>query len=1040
MSIAALAIRHSRAATLLAVALVVAGAVAAVSLPSSIYPPLQFPRIVIIAKSGTLPSQSMTLIVTRPLEQAVMAVPGIRRVRSRSIRGAAEISAQFEPATDMVIALQQTQNRVAEIRGELPPDTELTVERLTPAVFPVFILSMTGNLPTADLNDYATYVAKPELARVPGAGQIEVLASDSREIAVVLDPAKLAAANLTVTDVSAALKAQNVLRPVGRFEEAAQQHLALASGLWTGVGDIANAPVLVRNGATLRVSDLGTVAPGSPDRTLLVTGNGRDAISISLSQQIGANILTVKAGVDAALASLSHALPAGIRITKVYDLAEFVSASITSVRDAILIGGLLAVVVLLVFLRDLRLTLIAAVTLPMAIIPTFVFMQVFGGSINLMSMGGLAIAIGLVIDDAVVVVENIHRRASEGASGVVDAVSQLMAPLISSTLTTVVVFAPLGLLSGVVGQFFRALSLSLSVAVLVSLGLSISVVPLLARRAVGRRSRDGGPPADVERVSPAPVVDQLPAGQPHTDQPHATDGEGLMIRAYVGGLRVMVTRPILAVVVALALAGATVALFTQIGTGFLPPADEGGFVVDYLTPAGSALGETDRQVRAMEQVISATPEVAAYSRRTGSELGLFATAQNSGDILVRLKPRAERERSSEEVISQMRPKLQQAAPLAEIEFVQLLQDMLGDLEGSPTPIEVKIFGDDTSVLETLAEPVEQMLQTIDGVVDVVGMQRGNPEMTWTIDPVAAGRIGLTVEQVSEQLSASWLGEVATDLRLFDRQVPVRVRLPDTVRFSQTALPNTLLRTADSRLVPVSLVAHPTRSNGQSELLRENLRGMALVTGRLEGRDLGSAVEDIRTRLRTLTLPVGYTYEIGGQFESQRTAFRELLAVFGIGTVLVFTILVVHFRAWTPAILVLLAAPLSLGGALGLLLLTGTDLNVSSAMGLILLVGLVVKNGIMLLDFSEHLHEQGEPFDVAIAHAGRIRLRPIVMTTLCTVFGLLPLALGLGAGAELQRPLALAVIGGLALSTPVTLLAVPGLYAAIKGRTARTPRV
>ena len=1004
MSVAALAIRHSRAATLIAVALVIAGGVAAVSLPSSIYPPLEFPRIVVIAKSGTLPSQSMTLTVTRPIEQAVMEVPGIRRVRSRSIRGATEISAQFDPSTNMVVALQQVQGRVAEIRGELPDDAVLTVERLTPAVFPVLILSMTGNLSTADLNDLATYVVKPDLARVPGAGQIEVLASDSREVEVVLDPARLTAAGLTVTDVAEALKAQNLVRPVGRFEEGGQQHLALASGLWKSLQDIAQAPVLVKGGATIRVTDLGNVVPGSPDRTLLVTGNGRDAVSISISQQIGANILAVKEGVDAALTTLARALPGGIRITKVYDLADFVSAAITNVRDAILLGGLLAVVVLLVFLRDLRLTLIAALTLPMAIVPTFVFMRMFGGSINLMSMGGLAIAIGLVIDDAVVVVEGIHRQAHRGAEAVTDAVSQLMAPLVSSTLTTVVVFAPLGLLSGVVGQFFRALSLSLSAAVLVSLALSVSIVPLLARWAVRRRDTGARAPSN-----------------------------SALDRVYARGLRTMIARPLMAVLAALVLAGGTAAAFLSASTGFLPPADEGGFVVDYLTPAGSALGETDRQVRAMEAVIAQTPEVAAYSRRTGSELGLFATAQNSGDILVRLKQRGERERSSEEVIAAMRPELRQAAPLAEIEFVQLLQDMLGDLEGSPTPIEVKIFGDDTAVLEGLSGPVEELLQKVDGVVDVVGMQRGNPEMTWTVDPAAAGRLGLSVEQASAQMSAAWLGEVATDLRLFDRRVPVRVRLPDAVRFDAAHLADTLLRTPAGALVPVSRLAHAERSNGQAELLRENLRGMALVSGRLEGRDLGSAVSEIRGKLETMTLPVGYTFEIGGQYESQRTAFRELLAVFGLGVALVFTILVIHFTAWTPAVLILLTAPLSLGGALLLLRVTGADLNVSSAMGLILLVGLVVKNGIMLLDLSESLHARGEPFESAIVHAGAIRLRPILMTTLCTLFGLLPLALGLGPGADLQKPLAVAVIGGLALSTPVTLLVVPGLYAVLTRR-------
>jgi CzcA family heavy metal efflux pump len=1001
VNVAALAVRHSRALGLLAAALVISGAIAAFALPSGIYPPLQFPRIVIVAHSGTLPPQSMSLIVTRPIEQVVMAVPGVRRVRSKSIRGASEISAQFDPATDMVVALQMVQNRVAEIGADLPADTQLQIERMTPEIFPVFILSLTGALPTADLYDYANFVVKPEIARVPGAGIIEVQASDTREIEVVLDPAKLAAADLTVVDVSEALKLQNTIRPVGRFQESGLQHLTLASGLWKNVDQIADAPVKITNGRAIRVSDIGTVTRGAPDRTLLVTGGGRDAVVMTIAQQIGANILDLKVGIDEAVARLATTLPAGIAISRVYDLAEFVEESIASVRDAILIGGLLAIVVLLVFLRSWRLTMIAAVTLPLAVIPTFVFMWLFGGTINLMSMGGLAVAIGLVIDDAVVVVENVHRRAGEGGSSVIDAVQQLLAPLVSSTLTTVVVFAPLGLLAGVPGQFFRALSLSLSVAVLMSLALSVSIVPLMARWA---------------------ATHHRPTGETH----------GRADRAYGRLLGVMVGRPLAAMAMALMLAALTVVLFYQVGTGFFPAADEGGFVLDYLTPAGSALSETDRQVRAIEKVVSETPEVASYSRRTGSELGLFATAQNTGDVLVRLKPRGQRSRSSEEIISDVRERVHEAAPLAEIEFVQLLQDMLGDLEGNPEPIEIKIFGDDPERLAELASPVEEMMNAIDGVVDVVGVQEGNPEVTWTVDPLAAGRYGLNAAQVSSQMAGNWLGDVATDLRLADRTIPVRVRLPDSFRLDPNKLAATLIRTSDGKPIPVSEVARMERANGQGELRRENLRAMAVVSGRLEGRDLGSAVAEIRSKLDMLKLPIGYTYEIGGQYQAQAQAFRELLIVFALAVVLVFMILVIQFRAWLPAILILLAAPLSLGGALLLLWLTGTDLNISSAMGLILLVGLVVKNGIMLLDFSERLHAEGEPFDAAIAHAGRIRLRPILMTTFCTLFGLLPLALGLGAGAELQKPLALAVIGGLALSTPVTLLVVPGLYAAIKG--------
>ena len=1006
MSLAAAAVRHARAAALVVVGLSVAGAIASFQLPSSIYPPLEFPRIVIIAHTGPRPPQSMMLTIARPLETALMEVPGIRRVRSRSIRGAAEISAQFDPATDMIVALQQVQNRVAEARGELPAEADLTVERLTPAVFPVLILSLTGPLATADLNDYANYVIKPELARVPGVGRTEVLASDTREIEVALDPAKLVAAGLSVSDVAGSLKAQNTLEPVGRFREGGQQHLALASGLWRSPDEIAAAPVSIREGVMLRVADLGTVTPGSPDRTLLVTGNGRDAVSISLSQQVGASILAVQRGVDDALATLSRTLPAGLHLTRVYDLAGFVRDAIASVRDAILVGSVLAVVVLVVFLRDARLTLVAALTLPLAVVPTFAFLRLFGGSINLMSMGGLAVAIGLVIDDAVVVVENIHRRAGEGGDAVVDAVTQLMTPLVSSTLTTVVVFVPLGLLSGVAGQFFRALSMSLSVAVLMSLALSVTVVPVLARHLLRTR---GAEPATTESA---------------------------WARGYGRALDAVVGRPVIALGSALVLVVGSVALFRLVGTGFLPKADEGGFVIDYRTPAGSALGDTDRQVRAMERVLAQTPEVASYSRRTGSELGLFATDQNSGDILVRLKPQSERQRSADAVIAGLRPTLQKEAPLVEVEFVQLLQDMLGDLEGNPTPIEVKIFGDDPAVLERIAGPVEARLAKVPGVVDVVGMRRGSPELTWEVDPVAAARAGLSTTQVGEQLAASWLGEVPTDLLLLDRRIPVRVRLTDAARFDPARLPETPVRTATGPFVPLSSLARPVRANGQGELLRENLRQMALVSGRLEGRDLGSAVADVEQQLRGMRLPVGYTYEIGGEYASQQQAFRELLAVFALAAVLVFTVLVVQFRAWLPACLILLAAPMSLGGAWLALWVTGTDLNVSSAMGCILLVGLVVKNGIMLLDVSERRREAGDTVRDALAHAGRLRLRPILMTTFCTLFGLLPLALGLGAGAELQKPLALAVIGGLVLSTPVTLLGIPGLYAAITMRARR----
>jgi multidrug efflux pump subunit AcrB len=1088
MSLVGHAARHEGAVLLLIVLLALAGAIALPSLASSIYPPLQFPRIVVVAHSGILPARTMMLTVTRPLEQAIREVPGVRRVRSKSFRGSTEISTLFEPATNMDLALQQVQARLAGSRNGLPADLDLQVERLSPVTFPIYSLILTGGLPIADLRDYAWYVMRPAFSRVPGVGRVEVLASDSREIEVVADPARLLAAGLTLKDVSAALAATNQLAPIGRYDAGGLQYLVLASDAWHAAADIAGTPIAVRKGATLSVADVAEVFPGSPDRLQLATGNGRQAALISLSQQINTDILTVKAGIERALdTSIAPALPSGLRISKVYDLAEFVSTAIANVRDAILIGGLLAVLVLIAFLGDWRMTAISALTLPLTVLATFFFMKVFGESINLMSMGGLAVAIGLVIDDAVVVIENVHRRLSAlppaprrpegaaegddaessrggaaaesaaatgarslgaaatagddaaGARAVEEATAELVAPVVGSTLTTVVVLAPLGLLSGVVGQFFRALSLTLSVAVLVSLGLSLTLIPLLSRRVYGGRRRPRH-----ARVAEAPDPDGgagVPgAGRtlPQSPALHAAGGPGWARRLealYGRMLDAALRRPRWALVGAALLALLAAGLGWRMPNGFLPQMDEGGFVIDYLTPPGTALPETDRMARVIERLVAATPEVAAFSRRTGSEMGLYATQQNKGDVLVRLKPRGQRRRSAEEVMNDLRPKIHDALPGVDVEFTQILQDMLGDLEGAAAPIEIKIFGDDPEVLAGISEQVQPLLSEVKGVVDVVGVERGNPEVTWVIDPVAAGRVGLTVEQVAGQLAAGWLGDSSTELRLADRTIPVRVRYPDAVRLDPGRLATTTVRGADGALVQLASLGHPLAANGQSILSREDLRQMALVTARLEGRDLGGAVADIRARLRSLRLPVGYSVEVGGQFESQRQAFSELLTVFAIAASLVLVVLLFEFREWLPALLLLGAAPLSLGGAFALLWATGTELNVSSAMGLILLVGLVVKNGIVMLDYAHRLRDQGVPLAEAIATAARVRLRPILMTTLCTLFGLLPLALGLGAGAELQKPLALAVIGGLGLSTLTTLLALPSLYVAVHGRRA-----
>jgi multidrug efflux pump subunit AcrB len=660
---------------------------------------------------------------------------------------------------------------------------------------------------------------------------------------------------------------------------------------------------------------------------------------------------------------------------------------------------------LFLFLRNLRLTIVAAVSLPLTVLGTFFFVKLLGGTLNLMSLGGLAVAIGLVIDDAVVVVENIYRHIATGETAEIAAekgTQELIGPVVGSTLTTVVVFLPLGLLKGAVGEFFVALSTTLAASVLLSLVVSLTFVPLLAEYLLKDVQLSEASRRFIEPVN----------------------------RLYERGIRWALSRRALVGVTAGVLIAVALLAYVNLPTGFLPEMDEGGFVLDYLTQPGTSLSQTDRLVRQLEAKVAALPETAAFSRRTGAELGLFATEQNKGDILVKLKSRSERSRSAQEVIRNLRHQITSSIAGVDVEFVQLLQDMLGDLEGSSEPLEVKIFGSDSDELNRIADELAPKIQKIAGVVDYKGPQRGNPELLIKVDPVLAARAGLSVDQVSQEIRDGLLGDSPTDLRKSDRLVPIRLRYTDDFRFQENNVRQFPIVNGNREVIPLQALASITHDRGQNQLLRENQRLMAVLTARLENRDLGSVIADLKSELSSQKLPVGYTYEIGGQYETQQSSFRDLLVVMGLALASVFTVLVIQFRAFLPALVIISAAPLSLIGVFILLLITGTPLNVSSFMGIILMVGLVVKNGIILFEYYERLHGS-MPVRDALIQAGRIRLRPILMTTLCTLFGLLPLALGIGSGAELQRPLAIAVIGGLSISTLITLVAIPVFYSSVR---------
>jgi CzcA family heavy metal efflux pump len=1025
MNIVAFCRRNSYALYLLTAFLTIAGCVAVFQLPSNIYPELNFPRIVILAHSGDLSPETMLLTVTRPLEESASTVQGFRRVRSKTIRGNTEISVLFNPDMDMQYALQLVQARTGEVRSLLPADAEIQVESISPAVFPVLSLILNGNVPDADLHDDAFYILRPDFSRVPGVGLIQVQATDTREVSVIVDPQKMLAHRLSLLDISAELKATNQVNSVGRLSKDYLQYLVLTTGQFATLDDIRGTVVAIENGVPIRVRDVAEVRDGVEDRRTLITGNGQPAALINISRQIGGNILQLASDIKGQIRNLGSAIPKTLRISVVYDLAEFVSESIGSVRDAILIGAFLAVLILFGFLRDVRTTLVAAVSLPLSVIGTFFFLKIFGGTLNLMSLGGLAIAIGLIIDDAVVVIENIYRHLGLGESPAQAAESgtrELLGAVVGSTATTLVVFLPLSLLKGFIGEFFSTLCMTLSVSILLSLVYAVTVIPLLSQRFLSSQTHRQESAHFIEPVN----------------------------RVYEKSVRwALRNRGLVAAATAVTIV-LGVLLFLKLPTGFLPEMDEGGYVLDYRTPPGTSLDETNRILTEVERRVAAMPETASFSRRTGAELGLFATEQNKGDVLVKMKPlchwprtwigcpATERRRPTDEVIDDLRAQITQNIPGLDVEFVQILQDMLGDLEGSPEPVEIKLYGNNTQVLEQLADEIQPRLEKIKGLVDFVGISKGNPEIVFHVNPALAGRAGLTPEQVTQQVSAGVLGISETQFRQADRTIGIRLRFPDSFRGNYSSVQQFPVVTPAKQIVPLSSVAQVEEVRGENQLQRENQRLMVTLSARLDNLDLGSAIRQVEKVVKQTKFPLNTSYEIGGQYESQQSSFHDLLSVLGLALGAVFIVLVIQFRSFGPALIILSAAPLSLLGVFAVLMVTGTALNVSSFMGIILMVGLVVKNGIILLEYVHKLLEEEKlPLDEALIAAGKIRIRPILMTTLATLFGLLPLALGLGSGAELQKPLALAVIGGLLLSTFITLLAMPVLYSLLVRRAATT---
>ncbi len=991
--------------------MVAAGVYLAFNIPIAIFPETNFPRIVIGVDNGVAPIDQMLVTVTRPIEEALSSVSGLERVQSITSRGSVEVDLFFSWKVDMFQTLASVNAALARVQSSLPPSAAVTSNRLTFAAFPIMGYSLTSStVPQTKLWELATYEMKPRLNRLSGVSTVVVQGGQEPEFEIEADPAKLLETSVTVPALLDAVRRNNMVDSPGLLEANHQLVLSLVSGQVHDAAEIARIVVKTTPaGIPVRVGDLGAVLPSVKPVYTVVQADGKPAVLLNINRQPDSNTVQVADEVHAEIESLRKTLPKGVTLAPFIDQSDLVKASIQSVRDAILIGLILAAIILVLFLRDWGSSIVAGLVIPATIAITFIALRIVGQSFNLMTLGGLAAAVGLVIDDAIVVVENIvlHRDAGQSrADAIRSAMREIRLPLVGSTLTPIVVFLPLISITGVTGSFFRALAITVGIALLTSLGLALTWTPTLSHYFL-RKPREAA---------------HAPAEQPGL--------LGRVICVYGRVLRVALERPWATALFCVALVVASYFCYNALGSDLLPSIDEGTFVLDYIAPPGSSLANTNRLLEEVQKILQQTPDVETTSRRTGLQLGLAAvTEANTGDFTVKLKDR--RSRSIEDVIADVRQRVTTEVPTLDVEFAQRLQDEIGDLTSAPEPIVIKLFSPDANLLRQWGPRIAGAIKKIHGVVDVEnGVENtiSGPAMEFHVDPAVAARAGFTADEVELDASAVLQGEpAAAPMVVNGRAYTIRVRFPESTRASVEAIRNTLLSSQSGSRATLGSLATIQQLPGQTEILRENMQRDLTVTARLEDLNLGAGIDAVKTAVAGLNLPGAIRIVYGGQYEEQQKSFHDLLVVLALAIALVFTVLLFEFSSFGAPIAILASALLSTSGVFLALLVTKTTFNISSFMGLIMVIGIVAKNGILLLDADQKYRAAGAAPEQAMILAGERRLRPILMTALATTAGMFPLALAIGAGSEMLQPLAIAVIGGIAASMILSLIVTPAVH-------------
>ncbi|KAA5534527.1 efflux RND transporter permease subunit [Taibaiella lutea] len=979
-------------------ALIIAGGMFAYSkLQTALFPEITFPKIKIIADAGLQPVDKMMVTVTKPLENAIKQIPDLQLIRSTTSKGSCEISAYIDWNANIDLSLQRIQAKIADVKNQLPPEAQITVEKMNPSILPVMGYTVEShNKSPIEMKMLADYTIKPFLSQVAGVSEVRVSGGRTKEYWLELNVQKMSTLGITPEMVSNALAQANFIKSNGYLSEYKYMYLTVTDATVKTLDDLKQ--VVIRNDGKRIVTaqDIAEVRVNENLEFTKINANGKDALLIAIIKQPNANLVQLSSDMELKVAALRQTLPKGVTIQPYYIQADFVNDSVRSVSDSLWIGLALAIIVAVIFLRSLKASATILITIPVTLTLTLIVLYILGYTLNIMTLGALAAAIGLIIDDAIVVVEQIHRTHEEHpeeptTSLIQKAIKYLFPAMVGSSVSTIVIFIPFILMSGVAGAYFKVMTSTMIITLLCSFFVTWIGLPVIYLLLTGKSDK----------------------------RFHAKSHE-VKKQKWVS---FFLMRPVISLAFVLVLIFSVVFILPRLQTGFLPEMDEGSIVLDYTSPPGTSLQETDRMLREVEKIIQKIPEVAAYSRRTGTQMGFFITEPNRGDYLIQLKK--SRNRSTDEVTSDIRQRIESTQPALRVDFGQVIGDMLGDLMTSVQPVEVKIFGADRQKLQELSRQVAQVISDVKGTADVFdGIVIAGPSISIAPDYSKLAQFGITPANLQAQIQTSLEGNVAGSILEKEQLSVVRMVYPNNRKTSVKDLSNLQVFLPDGRLYPMSALAKITIKSGDAEIEREDLQSMGVVTARLDNADLGTVIKQIQQQIdEKIALPVGYHIAYGGAYAEQQQSFHELLIILLSSCLLVFGVILFLFRDVKVALTILLISVLGIAGSYIALFFTNTALNVGSYTGLIMIVGIIGENAIFtFLQFKEAMLTQS--VDDAVVYAVSTRLRPKLMTAFGAIIALLPLAMGIGAGAQLHQPLAIAVIGGFIIALPLLLIVLP----------------